>query len=124
MIQLLHVSSCRLYCPARHLRCLLAAGAGRCMRLLASWASSSSLPVYDATCPLVMFALLQGVSGIVRPGQLTCLMGASGAGKTTLLDVVAGRKTQGIIEVGGGAGRWRQDLLCLLCWIGGAARSP
>jgi ABC-type Fe3+/spermidine/putrescine transport system ATPase subunit len=32
-------------------------------------------------------------------------MGASGAGKTTLLDVVAGRKTQGVIEVGGGAGR-------------------
>ncbi len=36
---------------------------------------------------------------MIRPGQLTCLMGASGAGKTTLLDVLAGRKTQGIIEV-------------------------
>ena len=35
---------------------------------------------------------------MVAPGQLTCLMGASGAGKTTLLDVVAGRKTQGVIE--------------------------
>ena len=25
---------------------------------------------------------LQSVSGLVRPGQLACLMGASGAGKT------------------------------------------
>lgn len=41
----------------------------------------------------------QGVSGVIRPGELTCLMGASGAGKTTLLDVLAGCKTQGIIEV-------------------------
>ena len=75
----------------------------------------------------------QNLSGMVRPGELTCLMGASGAGKlstafpqcfyaactckqggscgvcnahmlrpctgkTTLMDVVAGRKTQGIIE--------------------------
>lgn len=42
--------------------------------------------------------LLKTVSGIVKPGQLICLMGASGAGKTTLMDVVAGRKTQGTIE--------------------------
>ncbi|PNW70640.1 hypothetical protein CHLRE_17g728400v5 [Chlamydomonas reinhardtii] len=36
--------------------------------------------------------LLDGVSGALRPGVLTCLMGASGAGKTTLLDLLAGRK--------------------------------
>ena len=48
--------------------------------------------------PCAAAAAVQNVSGMVRPGQLTCLMGASGAGKTTLLDVIAQRKTQGIIE--------------------------
>ena len=42
--------------------------------------------------------LLNGISGYVKPGQLTALMGASGAGKTTLMDVIAGRKTAGKIE--------------------------
>ena len=31
------------------------------------------------------------------PGVLTALMGGSGAGKTTLMDVLAGRKTEGVI---------------------------
>lgn len=35
--------------------------------------------------------LLDGVSGWVAPGKLTCLMGVSGAGKTTLLDTLAQR---------------------------------
>ncbi|KAK6233316.1 hypothetical protein SCA6_003389 [Theobroma cacao] len=42
--------------------------------------------------------LLSNVTGALRPGVLTALMGASGAGKTTLLDVLAGRKTIGCIE--------------------------
>ncbi|KAJ0013555.1 hypothetical protein Pint_21103 [Pistacia integerrima] len=39
--------------------------------------------------------LLFDVTGALRPGVLTALMGVSGAGKTTLLDVLARRKTIG-----------------------------
>jgi ABC-type multidrug transport system ATPase subunit len=42
--------------------------------------------------------LLDNVDGFVKPGSMTALMGASGAGKTTLLDVLADRKTIGVIE--------------------------
>ncbi|GLT32733.1 hypothetical protein SLA2020_073780 [Shorea laevis] len=42
--------------------------------------------------------LLSDISGALRPGVLTALMGISGEGKTTLLDVLAGRKTSGCIE--------------------------
>ncbi|MBW0485660.1 hypothetical protein O181_025375 [Austropuccinia psidii MF-1] len=41
--------------------------------------------------------LLNDIYGYVKPGTLTALMGASGAGKTTLLDVLAKRKTTGVI---------------------------
>ncbi|KAJ1267717.1 hypothetical protein BS78_07G078800 [Paspalum vaginatum] len=42
--------------------------------------------------------LLQNITGAFQPGVLSALMGVTGAGKTTLLDVLAGRKTGGVIE--------------------------
>ncbi|GMY22102.1 pleiotropic drug resistance protein 3-like [Fagus crenata] len=42
--------------------------------------------------------ILSDITGALRPGVLTALMGVSGAGKTTLMDVLAGRKTSGYIE--------------------------
>ncbi|KIW34417.1 uncharacterized protein PV07_01195 [Cladophialophora immunda] len=41
--------------------------------------------------------LLDGVSGWVKPGTLTALMGTSGAGKTTLLDALAQRINIGVL---------------------------
>ncbi|KAJ6848182.1 pleiotropic drug resistance protein 2-like isoform X1 [Iris pallida] len=42
--------------------------------------------------------LLCDVSGAIKPGVMTALVGVSGAGKTTLLDVLSGRKTTGYLE--------------------------
>lgn len=53
--------------------------------------------VYDIEIKGEPRRLLDHVSGWVKPGTLTALMGVSGAGKTTLLDVLAKRTTMGVI---------------------------
>ncbi|KAF9907410.1 ATP-binding cassette sub- G member 2 [Linnemannia zychae] len=42
--------------------------------------------------------VLQQVSGLVKPGQVMAIMGASGAGKTSLLDILARRHKSGTIH--------------------------
>ncbi|KAI9889725.1 MAG: hypothetical protein M1814_005024 [Vezdaea aestivalis] len=53
--------------------------------------------VYDISIKGEPRRLLDNVSGWVKPGTLTALMGVSGAGKTTLLDALAQRTTIGVI---------------------------
>ncbi|GAA5828180.1 hypothetical protein JCM11251_002621 [Rhodosporidiobolus azoricus] len=54
--------------------------------------------------PLETRRLLDRVSGYIKPGRVTALLGASGAGKSTLLNTLAGRSVgvvRGIIRVDG-----------------------
>lgn len=53
--------------------------------------------VYDIEIKGQPRRLLDDVSGFVKPGTLTALMGVSGAGKTTLLDVLAQRTSVGVV---------------------------
>jgi len=39
--------------------------------------------------------ILKGITGDLRPGELTCILGPSGCGKTSLLNILAGRVRQG-----------------------------
>ncbi|GMF50703.1 unnamed protein product [Phytophthora fragariaefolia] len=48
--------------------------------------------------PVQSLDLLKGITGYALPGNITALMGSTGAGKTTLMDVIAGRKTEGVIK--------------------------
>eukprot|EP00158_Paraphelidium_tribonemae_P008650 Partr_v1_DN28639_c1_g1_i1_m50047 putative (ABC) transporter len=42
--------------------------------------------------------LLRGIYGVVKPGEVMAIMGASGAGKTTCLDILAGRAKRGVVS--------------------------
>ncbi|KAI9833623.1 MAG: hypothetical protein M1819_003576 [Sarea resinae] len=53
--------------------------------------------VYDIRIKGEPRRILDHISGWVKPGTLTSLMGVSGAGKTTLLDVLAQRTSVGIV---------------------------
>ncbi len=77
----------------RHLPPWRADGAGRQPGQCAQNSKRELTHLLEIVCQL-----LQDVSGAFRPGVLTALVGESGAGKTTLMDVLAGRKTGGLIE--------------------------
>jgi iron(III) transport system ATP-binding protein len=59
---------------------------------------------FDAvTCQFDNAAILNGVSLIIAPGEIVCLLGPSGSGKTTLLRIASGveRPTSGRVLING-----------------------
>jgi ABC-type multidrug transport system ATPase subunit len=42
--------------------------------------------------------ILDNIHGIVKPGEVLAIMGASGAGKTSFLDILARKRKKGIVE--------------------------
>ncbi|KAE8362635.1 P-loop containing nucleoside triphosphate hydrolase protein [Aspergillus caelatus] len=53
---------------------------------------------YDVKVGKEVRNILDEIDGWVAPGTVTALMGSTGAGKTTLLDVLASRKSIGIVR--------------------------
>ncbi|KAK9311725.1 P-loop containing nucleoside triphosphate hydrolase protein [Lipomyces starkeyi] len=52
----------------------------------------------DVTYTVGSKKVLHGVQGVVRPGEIMAVMGASGAGKTSLLDILAHKNKGGVIS--------------------------
>ncbi|EJF64891.1 hypothetical protein DICSQDRAFT_159875 [Dichomitus squalens LYAD-421 SS1] len=57
----------------------------------------ASLHFSDISYTLGGRAILEGVSGCAKPGQLLAIMGASGAGKSTFLDILARKSKRGAV---------------------------
>jgi ABC-type multidrug transport system ATPase subunit len=64
-------------------------------RLLADH-KPAALSFEDVTYQLKGKHILSGISGVVHPGELLAIMGASGAGKTTFLDILARKNKVGM----------------------------
>ena len=54
-------------------------------------------PPYNTT-EYHMKEILKGVTGVIKPGRLTCILGASGAGKTSLLNILSGSLVSGTLS--------------------------
>ncbi len=54
------------------------------------------MPPYDSVNQVK--SILKGVTGIIRPQRLTCILGASGAGKTSLLNILSGSLVSGTLS--------------------------
>ena len=57
--------------------------------------STKKCPPFSNTPDWQMKAILKGVTGAIKPGRLTCILGASGAGKTSLLNILSGSLING-----------------------------
>jgi ABC-type multidrug transport system ATPase subunit len=42
--------------------------------------------------------ILENINGVVKPGEVLAIMGASGAGKTSFLDILARKRKKGIVD--------------------------
>ncbi|KAK9477401.1 hypothetical protein V1514DRAFT_309256 [Lipomyces japonicus] len=52
----------------------------------------------DITYSVESKSVLRGIQGVVKPGEIMAIMGASGAGKTSLLDILAHKNKGGLIN--------------------------
>jgi ABC-type multidrug transport system ATPase subunit len=55
--------------------------------------------------------VLQGATGLIKPGELCAIMGPSGAGKSSLLDILAGQAKIGDTEGQAGCVLWNGSVL-------------